>query len=46
LKAALEDFGARTREDLDVPVRRAIDLICPNDAVGWFTHCGYKAQVG
>jgi len=45
LKAALKDFGARTREDLDTAIKRAMDLICADDAAGWFTHCGYQAQV-
>ena len=44
LKAALKDFGARTRDDLDVAIRRAMDLICPADARAWFSHCGYEAH--
>jgi len=43
LKAALKDFGARTIDDLHQAIRRAMDLICPDDAEGWFKHCGYGA---
>ena len=45
LKALLKEFGARTREALDTAIRRAMDLIGRLDATGWFTHCGYQAQV-
>jgi transposase len=44
LKGALKDFGARTRDALDVAIRCAMDLIGADDARGWFTHCGYKAH--
>lgn len=44
LKAALKDFGARTREGLDLAIRRAMDLIGADDARAWFTHCGYEAR--
>jgi transposase len=44
LKAALKDFGARNREDLDWAIKRAMDLICAHDAAGWFSHCGYQAH--
>ena len=43
LKGALKDFGARTRDDLDAAIRRAMNLMCPADASGWFKHCGYEA---
>lgn len=43
LKAALKDFGARTVDDLHRAIRRAMDLICADDAEGWFKHCGYGA---
>ena len=43
LKAALKDFGARTVEDLHQAIRRAMDLVFADDAMGWFTHCGYGA---
>jgi transposase len=44
LKAALKDFGARTREALDLAIRRAMDLITKDDAAGWFRHSGYQVQ--
>jgi transposase len=44
LKAALRDFGARTRDALDVAIRRGMDLIGADDARAWFTHCGYGAH--
>jgi transposase len=42
LKAALKDFGARTRDALDVAARRGMDLIGTDDARTWFTHCGTR----
>ena len=43
LKAALRDFGARTRDALDAAIKRAMDLIGADDAAAWFSHCGYEA---
>ena len=43
LKAALKDFGARTRDALDQAVKRAMDLVGADDAEAWFRHCGYEA---
>jgi transposase len=43
LKAALKDFGARTVDELHRAIGRAMDLICADDAAGWFKHCGYGA---
>ena len=40
LKAAVKDFGARTVEDLHQAIRRAMDPVCADDAVGWFIHSG------
>jgi len=45
LKAALKDFGARTRDALDQAIKRAMDLIGADDAEAWFSHCGYEARV-
>jgi transposase len=44
LKAALKDFGARTRDALDEAIKRAMDLIGADDAAAWFKHCGYEAH--
>lgn len=39
-----QDFGVRTRDALDVAIRRGMDLIGADDARAWFTHCGYQAH--
>jgi len=44
LKGVLKDFGARTRDALDVAIRRGMDLIGADDARACFTHCGYQAH--
>jgi transposase len=44
LKAALKDFGARAREAWETAIRRAMDLIVPEDAAGWFEHRGEEAH--
>ena len=44
LKAALKEFGARTRDALDTAIKRAMDLIGADDALAWFAHCGYGAH--
>jgi transposase len=41
LKASLRRVGARTREDLQEAIAQALTLITAQDALGWFTHCGY-----
>lgn len=41
LKAFLRREGARTREALQEAIAAALDLITAQDALGWFTHCGY-----
>ncbi len=41
LTAFLRRVGARTREDLFEAISQALELITPQDALGWFTHCGY-----
>ncbi len=43
LKAALKDFGARTRDALDQAIKRAMDLVGADDAEAWFRHCGTAA---
>jgi transposase len=45
LKAALKDFGARTVDALAMAIKRAMDLICAEDAAAWFKHCGYGAPL-
>jgi transposase len=41
LKAFLRRVGARTHEDLWQALCDALETITPQDALGWFTHCGY-----
>jgi transposase len=41
LKTVLRRAGARTREALQEAIAAALDLITVQDALGWFTHCGY-----
>ena len=41
LKTLLQRVGARTREALQEAIAAALDLITAQDALGWFTHCGY-----
>jgi transposase len=41
IKESLRAAGARTQEALIDAIAEAIDKITINDAVGWFTHCGY-----
>ncbi len=41
LKASLRRLSARTREDLQEAIAQALTFITAQDALGWFTHCGY-----
>ena len=41
LKALLRREKARTKEALLQAIGRALDAITPEDAKGWFGHCGY-----
>lgn len=41
LKTCLRRLGARSREALQEAIALALDLITPQDALVWFTHCGY-----
>jgi len=44
LKARLRREGARTKEALVEAIGRALDAITPEDARGWFFHCGYPLR--
>ncbi len=44
MKAFLKKFEALTIASLDAAIARAIELVTPDDARGWFTHCGYSVQ--
>ena len=41
VKTRLRAKAARTPEALDEELRPALDAITPQDAKGWFRHCGY-----
>ena len=41
VKTRLRAKAARTTEALDEELRPALDAITPQDAKGWFRHCGY-----
>jgi transposase len=43
LKTFLRRVGARTREDLQEAIAQALIRITAQDALGWFTHCGYPS---
>jgi transposase len=44
LKTFLRRLGARTQEALQEAVAQALEAITPQDARGWFTHCGYAGE--
>ena len=43
LKAALRRAKARTLDQLDTELPRALDTITARDAQGWFRHAGYRS---
>lgn len=45
IKALLKKFEALTLATLDAAIARAMELVTPGDAQGWFIHCGYRAQL-
>lgn len=45
LKTFLRRFGARTRKALQKAIAQALTLITAQNALGWFTHCGYLPPV-
>jgi hypothetical protein len=42
VKALLRRAEARTHPDLLQAITHALHAITPEDAAGWFTHCGYS----
>jgi transposase len=44
VKEALRRAEARTREDLETAIGAALAAVTPDDAAGWFRHCGYFPQ--
>ena len=41
IKTFLRAKAARSREALDQALTEALKTVIPQDALGWFTHCGY-----
>ena len=42
LKTFLRRVGARTHEALQEAIGQALETVTAQDALGWFTHCGYR----
>ena len=42
IKAILRKIEARTQETLVEAIGQALDAISRRDALGWFSHCGYR----
>ena len=42
LKTFLRRLGARTHEALQEAIGQALETVTAQDALGWFTHCGYQ----
>ena len=42
VKAFLKKAAARTREALVDAIAEALSAVTPQDAEGWFAHCGYE----
>jgi len=44
IKGIVRKAGARTRSALEDAVGEALGAVTPEDAAGWFAHCGYRTQ--
>lgn len=44
IKQLVRKAGARTRDALDEAIGEALRAVTPEDAAGWFAHCGYRVQ--
>ncbi len=44
IKQLVRKAGARTRDALDEAIGEALSAVTPQDAAGYFAHCGYRAQ--
>src|SRR3712207_2195292 len=42
IKAILRSLEARTQETLVEAIGQALDAVSQGDALGWFSHCGYR----
>src|SRR5215216_2296509 len=45
IKGIVRKLGARTHEALSEAIANALSAITPQDAAGWFNHCGYEVEV-
>ncbi len=43
IKEGLRAAGARTQAALDSAIANVIETVTSQDAIGWFTHCGYQS---
>ena len=39
----LRRVGARTHEALQEAISQALETVTAQDALGWFTYCGYRS---
>ena len=44
IKGLVRKAGARTRRALEEAIGEALSAVTPEDAAGWFAHCGYRVQ--
>ena len=44
IKQLVRKTGARTREALVEAISKALSVVTPEDAAGWFAHAGYQPQ--
>ncbi len=44
IKNILRNLGARTHEALLEAMAQALSAVTPQDAAGWFDHCGYQVE--
>lgn len=44
IKGLLRKAGARTKEELIEAIAQALSAVTPEDAEGWFRHCGYNVE--
>lgn len=45
IKARLRAAKARTREELELALVAALELVTGADCLGWFKHCGYQVTL-
>ncbi len=44
IKGLLRKAAARTKEALIEAIAEALTAVTPEDAEGWFKHCGYNVE--